>query len=119
MSTEYTPEDCAKLKTVDDKKYKCIVNEKGNGCKEVEKSECEVNNVYTGGLRRRISTDDDIKMFCASLETSSDEYDCIPNEDGVECEEMLIDHSNNLKTSYYNSLLITLYMKFNYVLIIY
>ncbi len=104
MSTEYTPKECAELETLHDKIYKCIVNEKWNVYIEVEKSECELNNVYTGSLRRRISTttdsfDNDIdnEMFCATLETSSDEYDCIPNEDGTGCEEVPIDHSNNLK----------------------
>ena len=36
-------------------------------------------------------------MECAKLETSRDDYDCVPNEDGTGCEEVLIDYSNNLK----------------------
>ena len=99
VSTDYySQEDCAPLKTQDNTKYKCVINDKGNGCIEVFKSECE-RYLYLENDRRRVSTDTDtdIEMECAMLETSSDDYDCVPNEDGTGCEEVLIDYSNNLK----------------------
>ena len=75
--------------------FKCVPNNRKDGCIEVHKSKCELATIDS--INRRLSseiTDEDCEYF----ETSDDSiYICVANEDGTGCEEM--ENSNYLKFS--------------------
>ena len=85
-------DECPLLKTSDDSKYECILNARGNGCEEREKtSDCVQTKA---GSRRRLSSEltEDI---CKNQETTDNTiFKCELNNEKNQCIEIPISECN-------------------------